>query len=67
MRCWQALHRQRKYQRSFVMDETGVRMEDLPNMTMEKRGAKSVPLRTSGKEKTMWLWSKIELTKLWVK
>jgi hypothetical protein len=46
-----SMMRQRGFQRFIVGDETGVRMEDLPNVTMEQRGVDSVRLRTSGKEK----------------
>ena len=59
----QDLMRRRQYTTIVVGDETGVRMEDIPTETMESRGAKSVKLRTSGKERTLftvWLWSTIE-------
>ena len=59
----QDLMRRRQYQRIVVGDETGVRMEDIPNQTMEVRGAQSVKIRTSGKERqlfTVFLWSTIE-------
>ena len=55
---------QHQYTRFIVRDETCVRMEDIPNTTLEVRGAKSVPLRTSGKERhmsTVWLAAEIEL------
>ena len=49
---------QRHYKRIIVGDETGIRMEEIPATTLESRGAKRVPMRTSGKEKqmfTVWL------------
>ncbi len=48
-----------------VPDETGVRVEETATTTMEKRGAKHVPIRTSGKERqmfTVWLSSTTEWT-----
>ena len=35
-------------------DETGVRMEELPGLTMEVAGAKDVQVQTTGGEKTMF-------------
>jgi len=38
----------------FIVMFTGLRFEEVPNVTLEKVGAKSVPLSTTGKEKTMF-------------
>jgi len=38
----------------FCGDETGVRFEELPNVTMAEKGSQKVQVRTSGQEKNMF-------------
>lgn len=59
-----SLMKERTIKRIIVGDETAVRVEDLPNTTMEVRGRAHVPIRFSGKERqafTVWLSAAMEL------